>query len=100
MQRQGENHPNPRKKWNEDMKKFLNYIPKEDNIVVLTDITGQANDNNVVRLLAETGLYDLMTMQHSEYSPATYMRGTKAVNHIFGTEKIVKAVGKVGMVEF
>jgi hypothetical protein len=51
--------------------------------------------------IAKNGLYDLLANQHNtDECPNTYIRGTKRIDYIFGTEKVRKHCKSSGILPF
>ena len=100
LSRQKNIKPDPRTQWTKDLLQFVKTIPKGDEIIVVGDMNGDLEDQELSTFLAEAELYDLVTATHTESPPPTYIRGNKTIDHMFGTMGILNAVEKAGMVEF
>eukprot|EP00957_Ditylum_brightwellii_P156462 11907482-Ditylum_brightwellii.AAC.1 len=73
LSRQGKTEPEPWKQWTEDLLRFIKTIPQEDEILVVGDINGNLEDDELGYFLAKTELYDLMTAKHNKNTPSTYI---------------------------
>eukprot|EP00957_Ditylum_brightwellii_P024594 1857759-Ditylum_brightwellii.AAC.1 len=82
---QNESNPEPRRQWAKDLLQFIKTIDPKDEILLLTDANGPI-EGDFDTFLSEAGLYDLMTAKHGSGTPATYIRGTAAVDHARGTK--------------
>ena len=100
LSRQENIKPDPWTQWTKDLLQFVKTIPKGDEILVIGDMNGDLEDQELSTFLAEAELYDLVTATHTESTPPTYIRGNKTIDHMFGTMGILNAVERVGMVEF
>eukprot|EP00978_Attheya_sp_CCMP212_P000099 scaffold186_cov32-Attheya_sp.AAC.2 len=50
--------------------------------------------------MTDTGLFDVLGALHGMDSPRTYNRGSKTIDYILGTEDIIRAVRRGGMLKF
>eukprot|EP00957_Ditylum_brightwellii_P166077 12644623-Ditylum_brightwellii.AAC.1 len=69
-------------------------------MLVVGDMNGNLEDQELGTFLAESELYNLVSATHTDSTPLTYIRGNKTINHMFGTTGILNAVERIGMVEF
>eukprot|EP00957_Ditylum_brightwellii_P187714 14293883-Ditylum_brightwellii.AAC.1 len=61
------------------MLKFLRFISKEDNVILLLDANDDTTNKQFGDFIANSGLYDLIGSHIGEHNTATYIRGTKTI---------------------
>eukprot|EP00957_Ditylum_brightwellii_P189951 14461060-Ditylum_brightwellii.AAC.1 len=79
MSWQGMENPDPKKEWNKDMIKKLSTIPKNNEVLLVGDMNGTMDDEDIANLLAKTGLYDLLATKHGSSTPLTYVQGRNII---------------------
>ena len=64
------------------------------------DANADLLDTMLQKLLTNNDLVDLVGTQLGTDLPETYARGTKTIDHIFGTELLATAVKRVGYLAY
>ena len=54
-------------------------------------------DSKLQRIMQSGRLYDLMGAKHGLHSPNTHIRGTKTIDYMLGTQRVLNAVEKCGI---
>ena len=66
----------------------------------MIDANTTTNDRQLLRIMNSAQLYDVLSAKHGLHSPPTYVRGTKTIDYILGTKRVVEAVRKCGIRPF
>jgi hypothetical protein len=72
-------------------------------IILLIDANEEigSKPGGISSAIARNGLYDIIANQHNTKDcPNTYIRGTKRIDYIFGTEKVMKHCQNSGVLPF
>eukprot|EP00957_Ditylum_brightwellii_P088311 6727271-Ditylum_brightwellii.AAC.1 len=96
---QNESNPEPPHQWAKDLLQFIKTIDPKDEILLLMDTNGPI-EGDFGTFLSEAGLYDLMAAKHGTGTPATYIRGTAAVDYAGGTKGVLDAIEEIGFPNF
>ena len=97
----GDSNPKPRKQWAEDLSKQIGAWKKQGaEIMLCMDANADLLDTMLQKLLTNNDLVDLVGTQLGTDLPETYARGTKTIDHIFGTELLATAVKRVGYLAY
>eukprot|EP00978_Attheya_sp_CCMP212_P038682 scaffold194120_cov32-Attheya_sp.AAC.1 len=64
------------------------------------DANADVMDKDFQKLLADTGLVDLMAHQLGNQLPETYNRGSTTLDHCFGSPRLAKAVERAGYLAY
>eukprot|EP00978_Attheya_sp_CCMP212_P007209 scaffold16728_cov60-Attheya_sp.AAC.2 len=64
------------------------------------DANADVMDKDFQKLLADTGLIDLMANQLGNQLPETYNRGSTTLDHCFGSPRLAKAVERAGYLAY
>ena len=97
LRRAGHQTPRPREHCIEALATFANSSQLSGEEVILSI---DANDdysrptNGLSRLMAQTGLIDVISTRHGTTPPCTYLRGPRRINYILATPNILSSVRK------
>ena len=58
------------------------------------------SQEGLARTVAELGLVNIMTHHHGKSLPATYLRGTRCLDHAYGTRRVAEATERAGYDSF
>ena len=98
LRRQQIHNPKPKKIFDDDLCKQLNrWSQLKYDILLMIDANTDTHDRQLQRIMNSANLYDILSAKHGLHSPPTYVRGTKTIDHIFGTKRVVAAVRKCGL---
>ena len=89
----------PRKIMLRDLQTLLiDLIEQQDEILLLWDANNTIHSNELSSLLAHIKLHDLMPETPSRFS--TYMRGSRIIDHAWGTSKLKQSTIQAGYLPF
>jgi hypothetical protein len=98
---QGVTNPRPRMQWFEDLtKQITEWQSTEADVLLCMDANADVMDKDFQKLLADTGLVDLMAHQLGNQLPETYNRGSTTLDHCFGSPRIAKSVERAGYLAY
>ena len=89
---QGVKEPKPQHTWDEDFMQFLQAIPKHDEIIVGMDANAPLSDQYLNKVVEQAQLTDLMSAKHGMFTPPTYDRGKRTIDHILTSPRIITTV--------
>eukprot|EP00978_Attheya_sp_CCMP212_P013527 scaffold33979_cov96-Attheya_sp.AAC.4 len=99
---QGVTNPRPCHQWFEDLtKQITEWQSTEADILLCMDANADIMDNkDFQKLLADTGLVELMAHQLCNQLPETYNRGSTTLDQCFGSPRLAKAVERAGYLAY
>lgn len=101
LRKQHIDHPKPKKIFDVDLCKLLDqWFHKQYDILLMMDANTNTNDVSLQRIINSAKLYDILGATHGYNSPPTYIRGTKTIDYMFGTERVLQAVKNGGIRPF
>jgi hypothetical protein len=104
LRESGRIKPDPIKKFYEDLEKFLSHWKSQHcEIILMMDANETIGDKpgGLATILGKIGLIDIIHNHHQiDDSTNTYARGTKRIDYIFGTSKVLRHCRKSGMLPF
>jgi hypothetical protein len=95
--------PDPKKIFINDLKQLVVKARKEDKDIILTgDFNELIGDepNGMAKVLSAGGLTDAHSHQHGEVDIATYTRGTKRLDYVFVTPRLIDHILRSGYESF
>jgi hypothetical protein len=102
--REHQKDPDPIQEFNTDLHKLLKkWRDSDTEIILLINANKEigTKPGGISSAIARNGLYNLLANQHNTDScPNTYIRGTKRIDYIFGTEKVLKHCKSSGILPF
>jgi hypothetical protein len=102
--REQQKDPDPIQEFNNDLNNLLHHWRASDTeIILLIDANEEigAKPGGISSTITRNALYDLLANQHDTNAcPNTYIRGTKRIDYIFGTEKVLKHCKSSGILPF
>jgi hypothetical protein len=97
----GNTNPKPRKQGFLDLTKQIQSMQKDDaEVLLLTDANADILDPDFHSMIKETGLVDLMEHKLGTNLPETYIRGTKRVDHAYGSKRLTGTVERAGYLAY
>ena len=76
------------------------WIAQGAEVLLMVDANSPLSDVHFSKFMTDTGLFDVLGALHGMDSPRTYNRGSKTIDFILGTENIIRAVRRGGMLKF
>jgi exonuclease III len=104
LQESGRTKPDPIKTFYEDIEKFLLHWKQQHyEIILMMDANETIGDKpgGLAPILGKVGLVDIIHNHHQiDDSTNTYARGSKRIDYILGTRKVLRHCEKSGMLPF
>ena len=101
LKQQNVRNPNPRQQVLEDLDiRLQQWQGDKHDIILMMDANSDLNDGALTKILHKHKLSDAMGRQHGCNQPATYERGTRTIDYIFCTERIIDSIEKGGIIPF
>jgi hypothetical protein len=96
--------PDPITEFNKDLHKCLEEWRKQKyEILLMIDANEEIGEQpgGLGQIVAKNGLYDILANRFdTENAPNTYMRGSKRIDYIFGTERVLQNCKSCGILPF
>eukprot|EP00957_Ditylum_brightwellii_P085926 6537123-Ditylum_brightwellii.AAC.1 len=69
-------------------------------VALMVDFNTTLEDNILAKVLAESGMINLMGSKHSITSPNTHINSSQAICFLLGTPRLAECIDKIGMLAF
>ena len=66
----------------------------------MMDANANLTDHELTKFVRDSYLYDIIGNKHGHNQPQTYIRGTKTIDYMFGTKRVLEATRECGIVPF
>eukprot|EP00957_Ditylum_brightwellii_P122260 9323424-Ditylum_brightwellii.AAC.1 len=89
------------KEWDKDILNLINKWKEKDADIILMVGTNEGLDEKALgELILFAGMYNLMSTNHGLDTPNTHIKGSKALEYIFGAPNVLSATARIGMLKF
>ena len=66
----------------------------------MIDSNTDINDKQLHKIIQSANLYDILSAKHGIHCLHTYLRGTRQIDFMFGTQRLITATQKCGILAF
>ena len=101
LKQQGITNPNPRQQVLDDLDTLLSqWSDDKHDIILMMDANSNLQDGSLTKVINKHKLNDALGNRHGHTQPATYARGTRTIDYIFCSERIVDSIVRGGMLPY